>query len=88
MYIHRGANEEDDSVIMEEFGVDYHSILTVDELALFLRVKRSTVYKLAQKGQIPGFKVGALWRFRVDTISKWMEKAFFRPESNETAKVS
>ena len=38
-------------------------ILTVDETAELLKIPRSSVYKLAQKGKIPAKKVGRHWRF-------------------------
>ena len=38
-------------------------ILTVDEAAELLKIPRSSVYKLAQQGKIPGQKVGRHWRF-------------------------
>ncbi len=40
-----------------------HDILNIKEAADFLRVPVSTVYKLVQKGKIPGVKVGKHWRF-------------------------
>lgn len=39
-------------------------ILTLDEVAAYLKAGKKTVYRLAQQGQIPGFKLGGTWRFR------------------------
>ena len=39
-------------------------ILTISEVVEFLKVAHKTVYALAQKGELPGFKVGGQWRFR------------------------
>jgi excisionase family DNA binding protein len=39
-----------------------------------LRIPQSTIYKLAQDKVLPGFKVGKHWRFRRDTILKWIEE--------------
>jgi excisionase family DNA binding protein len=47
-------------------------ILTVDELATYLKVPKSTVYKLAQEGTLPGQKVGRHWRFQRQAIDQWM----------------
>jgi excisionase family DNA binding protein len=47
-------------------------ILTIKELCDLLRTHPSTVYNLARRGQIPGFRVGADWRFRKDAIERWM----------------
>jgi len=46
-------------------------VLTVNELAEYLRVHRSTIYRLLKKGQLPGFKIGSDWRFNVEVIDKW-----------------
>ena len=39
-------------------------ILTIDEVAAYLKVGKRTVYRLAASGQIPAFKLGGTWRFR------------------------
>jgi excisionase family DNA binding protein len=46
-------------------------LLTVDELSDYLRVHRSTVYRLLKKGQLPGFKIGSDWRFSVEAVDRW-----------------
>jgi excisionase family DNA binding protein len=46
-------------------------VITVGELSEYLRVHRSTLYRLLKKGQLPGFKIGSDWRFNVETIDKW-----------------
>lgn len=46
-------------------------VLTVNELADYLRVHRSTIYRLLKKGQLPGFKIGSDWRFNVEVIDDW-----------------
>ena len=38
-------------------------VMTVSEVAEFLRLAESTVYKLAQEGKLPGRKIGGMWRF-------------------------
>ena len=50
------------------------SMLTLKELAEYLKMKEVTIYKHAQEGKIPGFKVGSKWRFKKETIDKWIEK--------------
>jgi len=49
------------------------SLMTVDELAKYLRMKKVTIYKHAQDGGLPGFKVGSTWRFKKATIDRWIE---------------
>jgi excisionase family DNA binding protein len=50
------------------------NMMTVDELAEYLKMKAVTIYKHAQLGGIPAFKVGSKWRFKRDTIDRWIEK--------------
>lgn len=46
-------------------------VMTVQEVAEYLRLNQMTVYKLAQNGKIPAVKVGRVWRFRRDLIDEW-----------------
>jgi excisionase family DNA binding protein len=47
-------------------------IMTVAELAQYLQVHPTTLYKLVRRHQIPAFKIGADYRFDRDAIEKWM----------------
>jgi excisionase family DNA binding protein len=47
-------------------------IMTTAEVAQFLRVHRSTLYKLLRQHRIPVFKVGSDYRFYKDEVEKWM----------------
>ena len=47
--------------------------MTVREVATYLNVNEKTVYRLALKGELPGFKVAGAWRFRRDDIDHWIE---------------
>ena len=47
--------------------------LTAEEVAEYLRLPLSTVYKLVQDKRLPGFKVGKHWRFRESTIKDWVK---------------
>jgi nitrogen PTS system EIIA component len=49
-------------------------ILTLQEVADYLKVSVRTVYGYAQRGILPGIKVGTAWRFRKDDIDEWLEK--------------
>ena len=46
--------------------------LTVEEVALWFGVNVSTVYRLAQQGQLPGFKLGSQWRFSKVRLEEWV----------------
>ena len=48
------------------------SVLTIGELSTYLKVSKSTLYKLAQEGKVPGQKVGRHWRFHRDVIDRWL----------------
>ena len=49
------------------------AVMTVREVADYLRVNQRTVYRLAVDGKLPGFKVGATWRFKRTAIDAWIE---------------
>lgn len=47
-------------------------ILTIDEVATYLKAGKRTVYRLAASGQIPAFKLGGTWRFRRGELDQWI----------------
>lgn len=47
-------------------------ILTVREVAQFLKINEKTAYKLVVAGELPGFKVGGSWRFKRADLEKWI----------------
>ncbi len=58
-------------------------ILNIDGLSKYLDVSKSTLYKLAQDGKVPGQKVGRHWRFRKETIDKWLDDDTEKPTEDE-----
>lgn len=46
--------------------------LSIDDVAKFFGVTPTTIYRLAQKGQLPGFKIGSQWRFSQDMLESWV----------------
>jgi excisionase family DNA binding protein len=46
-------------------------IMTVREVSAYLHVHPSTIYKLLKQHQIPAFRVGSDWRFKIETINRW-----------------
>lgn len=49
-------------------------ILTIKEVAQYLKIKEKTAYRLVAEGKFPGFKVGGSWRFRRSEIETWIDE--------------
>lgn len=49
-------------------------IMTIKELADYLKIAEKTAYRFALEKKIPGFKVGGAWRFRKAEIDKWIKE--------------
>ncbi len=60
-------------------------ILTIREVAEYLRITEKTAYRLAASQKLPGFKVGGSWRFRQGEIDAWIE---FQKSDRRTKKKS
>lgn len=58
----------------EENSASDGAILTVAEVACFLRVPKSTVYKLARQGELPASKIGKHWRFLREEVQRWVHQ--------------
>lgn len=56
-------------------------ILTLDEVAAYLKAGKRTVYRLTQKGEIPAFKLGGTWRFRRSELDRWIAESINRKTS-------
>ena len=50
-------------------------VLTIEELASYLKVPKSTLYKLVREGKVPCQKIGRHWRFRKGAIDNWLEES-------------
>ncbi|MCY9826981.1 MULTISPECIES: methylation-associated defense system helix-turn-helix domain-containing protein MAD1 [Vibrio] len=48
-------------------------ILTIKDVAAYLKVAEKTAYRLASEGKLPGFKVGGSWRFKLKDLEAWIE---------------
>ena len=48
-------------------------ILSVDDAAKYLKVKSTTIRRQAERGDLPGFKIGNRWRFRMKDIERYIE---------------
>ena len=49
-------------------------ILTIDEVAAYLKAGKRTVYRLAASGKLPAFKLGGTWRFRRSELEHWIDQ--------------
>ena len=52
----------------------YQNLMTIEELAEYLRVKKRTIYDWVKKGKIPAVKAVGQWRFKKDTIDAWLDR--------------
>jgi PTS system nitrogen regulatory IIA component len=50
-----------------------NEILTIEEVATYLRLTPQTIYKWAQERKIPAAKLGKEWRFRKSIIDRWLD---------------
>lgn len=49
-------------------------VLTIEELAGYLKIPKSTLYKLVREGAVPCQKVGKHWRFHKEAIDEWLKQ--------------
>jgi len=49
------------------------TVMTIAELSKYLKISRSTLYKLAQEGKLPAQKVGRHWRFHHEAVDEWLK---------------
>lgn len=61
-------------------------ILTIEEVAAYLKAGRRTVYRLAANGQIPAFKLGGTWRFRRTELDGWIAARIGTQDKSTTDK--
>ncbi len=59
-----------------------NEILTIDEVAAYLRLTPQTIYKWAQEKRIPAVKLGKEWRFRRSVIDKWFDDQLQWPSAS------
>lgn len=52
----------------------HDDIMTVKELADYLKIAEKTAYRFASEGKVPGFKVGSAWRFKKEEIDAWIKR--------------
>ena len=53
-------------------GKQADDVMTIDELAAYLKLSKSSLYHFARAGKVPGVKIGQQWRFQKSAIDEWM----------------
>ena len=62
-------------------GEPENEIMTVEEVAAYLRMQPQTIYKWAQEKRIPAVKLGKEWRFRKSILDRWLDQQILGPDS-------
>ena len=50
------------------------AVMTIEELSAYLKISKSTLYKLVREGKVPSQTVGRHWRFRKEAIDRWLDE--------------
>lgn len=53
---------------------DNDEVLNIDQLSRYLKVPKSTLYRLVREEKIPAHKVGKQWRFLRGAVDRWLEQ--------------
>ena len=61
-------------------------ILTLQDVAKYLKMSERTIYGYAQQGKLPGIKVGAAWRFRKADLDNWLEERLKQTQDETSRK--
>ena len=48
------------------------TVMTLEEVSRYLRINKSTVYRMARDGTLPAWKLGNVWRFKKESIEQWI----------------
>jgi excisionase family DNA binding protein len=62
-------------------------ILTLKEVAEYLKLAEKTAYRLAAEGKLPGFKVGGSWRFKQQDVAAWIEDQKIHPKMSKQGRI-
>lgn len=60
------------SIEYRDMAKKLSDVMNVEDLAEYLKLPKTTIYKLAQGGKIPGKKAGRQWRFHKTAIENWL----------------
>ena len=62
----------------------FSEIMTLEETAQYLKLGKSTLYKMAREGKIPAVKIANQWRFRKEDIDSWLQEIIKKKEKATT----
>ncbi len=62
-----------ESVIQEELKLNNSGLMTIEDLAGYLKVTRRTIYDWLKQNKIPAIKLIGQWRFKKDKIDAWLD---------------
>ena len=65
----------------------FSEIMTLEETAKYLKIGKSTLYKMAREGKIPAVKIANQWRFRKEDIDKWLQEIRNKRNSFQQRKI-
>ncbi len=63
----------------------FSEIMTLEETAKYLKIGKSTLYKMAREGKIPAVKIANQWRFRKEDIDRWLQEITKRRRKQPTS---
>ncbi|MBC8493079.1 MAG: helix-turn-helix domain-containing protein [Chloroflexi bacterium] len=60
------------------------ALMDIRQVATYLQINEATAYSWAQKGELPGIKIGRIWRFRREDIEAWLDENMHGPKTEST----
>ena len=63
----------------------FEEIMTLEETAKYLKIGKSTFYKMAREGKIPAVKITNQWRLRKEDIDRWLQEITKRRRKQPTS---
>ena len=60
--------------------VSEEALMDIKQVASYLQINEATAYSWAQKGKLPGIKIGRIWRFRREDIEAWLDRNMSVPK--------
>jgi len=63
----------------------FEEIMTLEETAKYLKIGKSTLYKMAREGKIPAVKITNQWRLRKEDIDRWLQEITKRRRKQPTS---